>query len=105
LKYEDIIKHDTQIRIHKTLGVRWLFGYPATHQHFAVADRNLACNPSLAIPENFMPNSRNTVHMRNILIITLITISQFAFANFGGYIKQDSEGAGNQSKDNRIDFQ
>jgi hypothetical protein len=33
--------------------------------------------------------------MRNILIITLITISQFAFANFGGYIKQDSEGAGN----------
>ncbi|NPA38158.1 MAG: hypothetical protein GXO47_15045 [Chlorobi bacterium] len=32
--------------------------------------------------------------MRNILIIILITISQFAFANFGGYIKQDSEGAG-----------
>lgn len=33
--------------------------------------------------------------MRNILIITFITISQFAFANFGGYIKQDSEGVGN----------
>mgnify|MGYP006283834233 CR=1 FL=1 len=33
--------------------------------------------------------------MRNILIITLITISQFAFANFGGYVKQNSEGAGN----------
>lgn len=33
--------------------------------------------------------------MKNILIILLIFISQFAFANFGGYVKQDSEGAGN----------
>lgn len=33
--------------------------------------------------------------MKNLFAITLMMISQFAFANFGGYIKQDSEGAGN----------
>ena len=33
--------------------------------------------------------------MKNILLLILILISHFAFANFGGYIKQDSEGAGN----------
>ena len=37
---------------HKTFGVKWLFGHPATHQLSATVDTNAARSPKRFIPQN-----------------------------------------------------
>ncbi len=36
---------------HKTFGVKWLFGHPATHQGLVTVDTNAARSPKRFIPQ------------------------------------------------------